>query len=176
MALRTQPLKRFAVTINSQIRHYSAPGEGGIPPKKVKYVPTSGTYPKGFLAASTHVGVKASNTKFDDLALVASEAPCAGAAIFTKNKFQAAPVTVTRDMLQRRNGNGVRAVVVNSGCANAVTGKGGIEDAIKMGETTDKLFDENFNSDDAGSRTMVMSTGVIGQRYVHPSAEILILF
>jgi glutamate N-acetyltransferase/amino-acid N-acetyltransferase len=165
MALRTQSFKRFAVNVNSQIRHYSAPGEAAIPPAKAKYVPSSGTYPKGFLASSAHVGVKASNTKFDDLALIASEIPCAGAAVFTKNKFQAAPVTVTRDMLQRRRGNGVRSVVVNSGCANAVTGKGGIEDAVRMGEETDKLFDENYNSDDNGSRTMVMSTGVIGQRY-----------
>jgi len=101
---------------------------------------------------------------FDDLALVASEIPCAGAAVFTKNKFQAAPVTVTREMLQRRRGNGIRAVVVNSGCANAVTGKGGIKDAMRMGEETDKCFDENYNSDDNGSRTVVMSTGVIGQR------------
>ena len=57
-------------------------------------------------------------------------------------------------------------MVVNSGCANAVTGKGGIEDAVRMGEETDKLFDENYNSDNQGSRTLVMSTGVIGQRYV----------
>lgn len=146
------------------MRHYSAPGEGSIPPTKQKYIPTTGTYPKGFLAASTHVGVKASNTKFDDLALVASETPCAGAAVFTKNKFQAAPVTVSRDMLQRRRGNGIRAVVVNSGCANAVTGKGGIEDAVRMGEEADKCFDEDYDKDESGSRTVVMSTGVIGQR------------
>jgi glutamate N-acetyltransferase/amino-acid N-acetyltransferase len=165
MALRSQAIQRFASNLNTQVRHYAAPGEGGIPALKAKYVPSSGTYPKGFLASSTHVGVKASNTKNDDLTLVASEIPCAGAAIFTKNKFQAAPVTVTRDMLKRRQGNGVRAVVVNSGCANAVTGKGGIEDAIKMGEKTDELFDENYNSDGSGSRTIVMSTGVIGQRY-----------
>ncbi|RDI79778.1 hypothetical protein Vi05172_g10114 [Venturia inaequalis] len=165
MALtRPHSFKRLAVSFGTQVRYYSAPGEGTIPPAKAKYVPSSGTYPKGFLAASAHVGVKASNTRFDDLALVASETPCAGAAVFTKNKFQAAPVTVTRDMLQRRHGDGIRAVVVNSGCANAVTGKGGIEDAVKMGEETDKCFDENYNSDGSGSRTVVMSTGVIGQR------------
>ena len=147
-----------------QLRHYSAPGEGAVPPAKQKYVPSSGTYPKGFLAASAHVGVKPSNTRFDDLALIASETPCSAAATFTKNKFQAAPVTVSRDMLTRRGGSGVRAVVINSGCANAVTGKGGIEDAVKMGEETDRLFDENYNEDGKGSRTVVMSTGVIGQR------------
>jgi glutamate N-acetyltransferase/amino-acid N-acetyltransferase len=165
MALGNPTFKRFILNAGQKVRQYSAPGEGTIPPAKQKYVPSSGTYPKGFLAASAHVGVKASNTRFDDLALVASETPCTGAAVFTKNKFQAAPVTVSRDMLQRRRGNGIRAVVVNSGCANAVTGKGGIEDAIKMGEETDKCFDENYNADDSGSRTIVMSTGVIGQRY-----------
>lgn len=81
-------------------------------------------------------------------------------------------MTVSRDLLVRRQGEGIRAVVVNSGCANAVTGKGGIEDAMKMGEETDRLFDEKFAEDGKGGRTMVMSTGVIGQRYDIP--EILI--
>lgn len=153
----------------TQIRSYSAPGEGTVPPNKIKYVPTSGSYPKGFVCASAHVGVKASNTRYDDLALVASEVPCSAAATFTRNKFQAAPVTVSRDVLTRRSGEGVRAVIVNSGCANAVTGKGGIEDAVKMGEETDRLFDEEFNGDGKGSRTIVMSTGVIGQRYIQLS-------
>ncbi|KAF2114744.1 Arginine biosynthesis bifunctional protein ArgJ beta chain [Lophiotrema nucula] len=150
----------------NQIRTYAAPGEGAVPPSKKKYVPTAGTYPLGFKAGSAHVGVKASNTRFDDLALIASDSPCAGAAVFTTNKFQAAPVTVSRDMLKRRSGNGVRAVVVNSGCANAVTGKGGIEDAVRMGEQTDECFikDSNGEDDGNGSRTVVMSTGVIGQR------------
>ena len=77
-------------------------------------------------------------------------------------------MTVSRDMLKRRKGNGVRAVVVNSGCANAVTGRGGIEDAISMGIKTDQCFAENSNGGDdgQGSRSIVMSTGVIGQRYV----------
>ncbi|KAF2175296.1 Arginine biosynthesis bifunctional protein ArgJ beta chain [Zopfia rhizophila CBS 207.26] len=152
-------------TVN-QIRTYAAPGEGAIPASKKKYVPTSGTYPLGFRAGSAHVGVKASNTRFDDLALIASQSPCSGAAVFTTNKFQAAPVTVTRHMLKRRSGKGIRAVVVNSGCANAVTGKGGIEDAITMGKSTDQCFikDDNGEDDGEGSRTIVMSTGVIGQR------------
>ena len=152
-------------SLQSQIRYYAAPGQGVIPPAKQKYVPTSGTYPRGFLAASAHVGVKPSNTRFDDLALVASEKPCSGAAVFTKNKFQAAPVTVSRETLRRREGSGIRAVIVNSGCANAVTGKGGIEDAIRMGEETDSCFDEGQNIDGQGLRTIVMSTGVIGQRF-----------
>lgn len=147
------------------VRYYSAPGEGTIPAAKQKYVPLSGVYPKGFLAGSAHVGVKASNTRFDDLCLITSTTPCSAAAVFTKNKFQAAPVTVTRDMLKARQGAGIRAVVVNSGCANAVTGKGGIEDAKKMGEAADKSLSQNtIKNDGKGSSSIVMSTGVIGQR------------
>ena len=162
------PLKRGVTSLQSQVRYYAAPGQRTIPPTKQKYVPTSGTYPQGFLAASAHVGVKPSNTTLDDLVLVASEQPCSGAAVFTKNKFQAAPVTVSRDTLQRREGSGIKAVIVNSGCANAVTGKGGIEDAVRMGEETDRCFDEGQSIDGKGSRTIVMSTGVIGQRFAIP--------
>ncbi|KAK8246715.1 hypothetical protein HDK77DRAFT_406681 [Phyllosticta capitalensis] len=159
---RPSSFQKLIPTMKQFVRNYSAPGEGTIPPSKQKYVPSSGTYPKGFLASSAHVGVKASNTRFDDLCLIASETPCSGAAVFTKNKFQAAPVTVSRDTLNRRSGAGIRSVVVNSGCANAVTGRGGIEDAISMGQKADACFE---NQDDGkGSRSIVMSTGVIGQR------------
>lgn len=170
MAFNSSIAKRLINNVNSQIRRYSAPGEGSVPPAKQKYVPTSGTYPKGFLAASAHVGVKPTNTRYDDLALIASDTPCSAAAVFTKNKFQAAPVTVSRDTLKRRKGSGIRAVVVNSGCANAVTGKGGIDDASRMGEETDRCFEEDgAQSDGNGSSTVVMSTGVIGQRYTASS-------
>jgi glutamate N-acetyltransferase/amino-acid N-acetyltransferase len=141
-----------------QLRHYSAPGEGSIPPAKAKYVPTSGTYPLGFVCASSHVGVKASNTRFDDIALLASTSPCSAAATFTTNKFQAAPVTVSRAVLQKLGNEGVRGVVVNSGCANAVTGKGGVEDAWAMSKEAERCFG------DKDSGMVVMSTGVIGQR------------
>jgi glutamate N-acetyltransferase/amino-acid N-acetyltransferase len=139
-------------------RWYSAPGSGGsIPPSKKKYVPSSGTYPKGFRAAGIIVGVKPSNTTKPDLALLTSDRDCAAAAVFTKNKFQAAPVVFSRDLLRRRKNGGIRSVLVNSGCANAVTGKGGLEDAAKMAAATD----QNVGGE-AG--TIVMSTGVIGQR------------
>lgn len=168
MAL-TRPTPRFVARANSvfasQIRRYAAPGESTIPPAKKKYVPTTGTYPLGFTVGSAHAGVKASNTRFDDLALIASDIPCAGAAVFTTNRFQAAPVTVSKNMLVKRRGDGIRAVIINSGCANAVTGKGGIEDAIAMGKVTDNCFKGNNDEyDGKGGRSFVMSTGVIGQR------------
>ncbi|PSN60197.1 Arginine biosynthesis bifunctional protein ArgJ beta chain [Corynespora cassiicola Philippines] len=159
-------LARTNRSLVNQVRTYAAPGESSVPLSKKKYIPTSGTYPLGFRTGSAHVGVKASNTRFDDLALIASESPCSGAAVFTTNKFQAAPVTVSRDMLKKRKGEGIRAVVINSGCANAVTGRGGIEDAIAMGKEADQCFvnDSNGEDDGQGSRSIVMSTGVIGQR------------
>ncbi|KAL8744891.1 MAG: hypothetical protein Q9190_002916 [Brigantiaea leucoxantha] len=157
-----------------QSRFYSAPVAGAIPAAKQKYVPTSGTYPKGFLAAGIVVGVKPTNTQFPDLALIASEAPCSAAAVFTKNKFQAAPVTVSRKLLEHRQGEGIRAIIINSGCANAVTGKGGLEDATSMAHAVDACFNPSQSPNDSSSptsSTLVMSTGVIGQRL--PMSKIL---
>jgi len=153
----------------SQRRFYSAPIRAD-PPNKVKYIPTSGTYPKGFLVGSAHAGVKASNTKYDDLALVASEDPCPAACVFTQNVFKAAPVQISREVLKETNGAGIKSVVINSGCANAVTGKGGLEDAILMARKTDEMFgipgeaSASSDSEVAGLKSLVMSTGVIGQR------------
>ncbi|KAF2031351.1 arginine biosynthesis protein ArgJ [Setomelanomma holmii] len=178
MAL-TRPNPRFIARANrimsSQIRHYAAPGEGTIPSAKKKYVPTSGAYPLGFTVGSAHVGVKASNTRFDDLALIASDSPCAGAAVFTTNKFQAAPVTVSRDMLKKRKGDGVRAIIVNSGCANAVTGRGGIEDAISMGKKTDQCFYEDSNGGDDGQGKEYHIAGMTkGAGMIHPNMATLL--
>ncbi len=140
-------------------RFYSAPANASIPTAKKKYVPTSGTYPKGFRASGIVVGVKPGNTTKPDLAFLASDTPCAAAAVFTKNKFQAGPVTVSRELLQKKNNRGIQSVIVNSGCANAVTGKGGMEDAAKMAHAADDCVGKHGG-------TIVMSTGVIGQRLV----------
>ncbi|PKX97074.1 bifunctional ornithine acetyltransferase/N-acetylglutamate synthase [Aspergillus novofumigatus IBT 16806] len=155
----------FARMVKGQVRNYSAPLDMAIPASKQKYIPSSGSYPKGFLVSGTHVGVKASNTKFPDLALISSETPCSAAAVFTTNKFQAAPVQVSKKTLESRQGQGIRSVVINSGCANAVTGKGGLEDAVNMGKKVDEC---NGLSEPS---TIVMSTGVIGQRL--PISKIL---
>lgn len=143
-----------------QTRRYSAPVDGSIPVAKQKYVPTTGTYPKGFLVSGTHVGVKASNTRFPDLALLTSQKPASAAAVFTQNIFQAAPVTISRSILKKRSGEGIRSMIINSGCANAVTGKGGLEDAASMAASLDGLIPDSSSPDTA----LVMSTGVIGQR------------
>ncbi|KAI4131620.1 MAG: hypothetical protein LQ338_001134 [Usnochroma carphineum] len=163
-------LPASTVKISQQIRLYSAPVAGAIPASKQKYVPTSGSYPKGFLASGIHVGVKPSNTHLPDLALLASEKPCSGAAVFTRNKFQAAPVTISRQVLERRSGEGIRTIIINSGCANAVTGKGGLDDASAMGQAVDTCFKTSEDPPHESS-TLIMSTGVIGQRL--PVSKIL---
>lgn len=148
--------RQLASKISGQSRAYATHGLE-IPAKKLKYVPKAGTFPLGFRVAAVNVGVKPANKTKPDLALITSDTPCAAAAVFTKNKFQAAPVTFSRDLLAR-SGNRVRSIIINSGCANAVTGKGGLEDAAKMSRETDQVTG-------ATDSTIVMSTGVIGQRY-----------
>lgn len=128
--------------------------------KKSRFVPQDGTYPKDFKVGGLHCGVK-KNGKLD-LAVVVSERGCNGAAVFTKNDFAAAPVSVSKKIIQDRKGRGLRAIVTNSGCANAMTGTGGIEDAQNMTKTLDALLESTTN--DELLSTLVMSTGVIGQR------------
>ncbi len=151
-------------TISTQRRKYAAPGPPSIPHNKTKYVPSSGTYPKGFLVGSACAGVKPSNHDRNDLALVVSEVPTSAAAVFTKNRFEAAPVTTSSQTLRDRAGQGIRGVVVNVWCANAVTGKNGLEDAKHMCEQTDAVLDKVKKTDGKGLTTLVMSTGVVGQR------------
>jgi glutamate N-acetyltransferase/amino-acid N-acetyltransferase len=89
------------------------------------------TAPPGFVAAGVHCGIKASGAP--DLALVATAdgAPVSAAAVFTSNLATAAPVLVSRDHLGRASGRAA-AVVLNSGNANAATGKQGYDDAERM--------------------------------------------
>ncbi|KAK4540971.1 hypothetical protein LTR36_008479 [Oleoguttula mirabilis] len=166
MGPRSATLKRVLATAIQQARHYSAPVDGVVPKAK-KHVPTSGSYPKGFLAGTSHAGVKASNTSKDDIAMVVSEVPCAASAVFTQNVFKAAPVTASRESLRSRHHSGLRGVIVNSGCANAVTGKLGVEHAVMMARETDKCFGDvstGTGESQDPPQTLVMSTGVIGQR------------
>ncbi|OZJ03883.1 Arginine biosynthesis bifunctional protein ArgJ, mitochondrial [Bifiguratus adelaidae] len=121
---------------------------------KQRFIPTTGTYPAGFSLSGTHCGVKKGNVK--DLALVLSDRPCTAAAVFTQNVFKAAPVVVSRAVLDRKGNKDMRGIVVNSGCANAVTGGQGLENAQRMAKAVEGLT----NCQDS---TLVMSTGVIGQ-------------
>ena len=80
--------------------------------------------PKGFRFAATRAGIKASGRT--DLACIVTNTPAATAAMFTSNQVFAAPIQVGRQHLERNN-KLVRAVVVNAGNANCVTGAAGLE-------------------------------------------------
>jgi glutamate N-acetyltransferase/amino-acid N-acetyltransferase len=108
---------------------------------------------RGFRAAGISAGIKA--TKKPDLALVVSDTPATAAAVFTLNKVQAAPVLLSKEHLARSGGI-VRAIVVNSGCANACTGDTGMADARTMAAETARVVGCPIE------QVLVASTGVIG--------------
>lgn len=109
------------------------------------------TAAKGFQAAGIHCGIK-KNKK--DLALVVSDVPSSAAGVFTKNRFQAAPVIVTREHL--RDGK-AQAIICNSGNANACSGEQGLQDAGRMAALTAEML--GISAADVA----VASTGVIGE-------------
>ena len=119
-------------------------------------VPATGglTAPGGFTSASLHVGIKPSAAKLD-LAVIAAERVVSAAGIFTTNLAQAAPVLVSKEHLAHTKGH-ARAVVVNSGCANACTGDNGMAHARRM--TADVAAALGCAPEDV----LVASTGVIG--------------
>ena len=109
--------------------------------------------PVGFLAAATGCGIKNGQVTRDDIAVVFSESPAHSAATFTTNNVKAAPVRVSAENLKAgRN----RAVVLNSGNANACTGDQGLADAREMAAATAALLDLN------AKEVLVCSTGRIG--------------
>jgi len=112
------------------------------------------TAARGFRAAGLHCGIRKTR---DDLALVVSDVPAACAAVFTRNRVVAAPVTVSKAHLSESRG-WIRAIVVNSGNANACTGDHGMDAAATMATDTARLLGVE------PCRVLVSSTGVIGQR------------
>src|SRR5437762_5443325 len=111
------------------------------------------TTPLGFKAAGISAGIKANGGP--DLALLVSDSEAAAAAVFTINRAQAAPVIVSREHLERSGGT-ARAIVVNSGCANACTGDAGMQAARDMASETARLVGCPVE------QVLVASTGVIG--------------
>ena len=111
------------------------------------------TAPKGFRAAGVSAGIKANRAL--DLALLVADAPATASAVFTVNRAQAAPVIVSREHLTR-SGGVARAIVVNSGCANACTGDEGLEVARGMAAAAARAVDCPVE------QVLVASTGVIG--------------
>ena len=108
--------------------------------------------PKGFKAGGIRCGIKPASQK-KDLALICSHGPCSVAAMFTTNKVKAASVLVSRENIADGR---LRAVIVNSGNANACTGEQGLDAAKKMA----RLAADVLSIDK--SEVAVASTGVIG--------------
>ncbi|ORY69129.1 arginine biosynthesis protein ArgJ [Leucosporidium creatinivorum] len=121
--------------------------------------PSSAKFPHGFLATGLHCGVKKDPSRLD-LGVIISDRPCSAAGTFTRNAFVAAPVVVSKEVLAGGSGT-ARGIVVNSGCANAVTGTQGLKDARAMSDQLDSFLAGSTSSSATG--TLVMSTGVIGQ-------------
>src|SRR5262245_33157811 len=116
------------------------------------------TAARGFRAAGVSAGIKrapAAGQAPLDLALIVSDTPATAAAVFTTNRAAAAPVIVSREHLAT-SGGVARAVIVNSGCANACTGDAGMQVALDMASDTARLVNC------LPSEVLVASTGVIG--------------
>ncbi len=111
------------------------------------------TFAHGFRAGAAKAGVKHGRPERLDVALIVSERPCTAAAVFTTNQVIAAPCVVTRRHVDR---GPLRAIVVNSGNANACTGEQGERDAIAMAEAAAAVVQCN------PYEVAVASTGVIG--------------
>ncbi|MEM7560295.1 MAG: bifunctional glutamate N-acetyltransferase/amino-acid acetyltransferase ArgJ [Planctomycetota bacterium] len=108
--------------------------------------------PKGYRFAGAACGIKASGAK--DVSLVLSDVPATGAGVYTQNHVVAAPVLNCRS---KTPSSSLRAVITNSGNANACTGEKGIQDSARMCELTAETC--GIESE----QTLVMSTGIIGQ-------------
>ncbi len=118
------------------------------------------TAPRLFRAAGLHCGIKASGKP--DLALVVSDIPACAAGVFTTSRAQAAPVLLSQEHLALSSFQ-TRAIVSNSGCANACTGPQGMADAREMAAlTAAELGCEP-------SQVLVASTGVIGVNLKMPA-------
>src|SRR5581483_5440980 len=114
------------------------------------------TAAQGFAAGAVHAGIRKSKL---DLAVVRSTVPAVGAAMFTANRVQAAPVLVSKAHVAQRE---PQAVVINSGVANAATGRQGELDALATAAETAALLGLE------PEQVLVLSTGVIGVKLPMP--------
>lgn len=108
--------------------------------------------PQGFRVAGLYCGIK-KNTAALDLSLIVSDMPAVAAGVYTQNRVFAAPVALDR---VRTPGANIRAVVINSGNANACTGDRGLLDAEQMAAWAAETCGA------APNQALVLSTGVIG--------------
>lgn len=107
--------------------------------------------PKGFFASGVNCGVRRYRP---DMGLIFSEVPASAAGVFTTNTAAAAPVHYSKALLPAK---GIRAILTNSGQANAATGEQGVRDNLVMVEAAARALNVNANE------VLVASTGVIGK-------------
>ena len=106
----------------------------------------------GFVAGAVHAGIKDKDEL--DLAILYSKMPCVATGVFTTNLVKSAPIILSQRHLTQRK---ARAIVVNSGCANACLGEQGMTDASEMTSLTATKVSI------ASQEVLVASTGVIGK-------------
>jgi glutamate N-acetyltransferase/amino-acid N-acetyltransferase len=123
------------------------------PPEPIP-IPGGVCAPEGFLAGAISCGIKRPDLPKKDLALILSESPATAAAVFTKNQVAAPPVRLSR---QRLATGAPRAIVANSGNANAATGEQGMRDAEEMCALAAAELGM------AAEDVFVCSTGIIGK-------------
>lgn len=117
------------------------------------------TAPAGFRAAGIAAGIKVSGKR--DLALVFNEGPdYAAAGVFTRNRVKAAPVLWSQQVLST---GALRAVILNSGGANACTGPGGFQDTHATAEAVAAALSD-WGTETGAIEVAVCSTGLIGDR------------
>ena len=123
----------------------------------MKWIAGGVTAARGFTAGGVSAGIKRSRKP--DLALVVAEHPASVAAVFTVNRVQAAPVQISK---RRLRAGAARAVLVNSGCANCMTGPDGERDAIRLGREVAHALGIPER------HVLLASTGLIGRRLPVP--------
>ncbi|MFV2066110.1 MAG: bifunctional glutamate N-acetyltransferase/amino-acid acetyltransferase ArgJ [Pirellulales bacterium] len=115
---------------------------------------TAASIPAGFFAAAVHCGIKRDAAR-EDLTLIVCQSAAVAAGVYTRNQVVAAPVVWCR---QRTPSASIRAVVINSGNANACTGQQGVRDTAEMARRVGEVVGID------GDQVLVLSTGVIGER------------
>lgn len=118
----------------------------------IKILPGVAALPEGFSCGAAPGGIREEGRL--DVGVLFSELPCASAGVYTRNAVKAAPLLVTREAIE---GGDVRAVVANSGNANAATGERGIADARRMQEVAAEALGVG------AEEVAVASTGVVGE-------------
>jgi len=126
----------------------------------MKWIAGGVTAARGFTASGVSAGIKRSRKP--DLALVVAAHPASAAAVFTVNRVQAAPVQTSK---RRLRAGAARAVLVNSGCANCMTGPDGERDAIRLGREVARALGIPER------HVLLASTGIIGRRLPVPRIE-----